>query len=120
MKYGVTISVRVSATSCILSSFASCVSVCINYFCYRYALIIAYIANIWGLFTIVTEMPTFIKEVLNFNIKSNGLISSLPYLCKLLLSYFMGFVADLIRRKGWMRILTMRKMFNTLGKYFVG
>lgn len=45
-----------------------------------WAIIITHGCSVFGYFTVVNQLPTYMKEVLHFNVKKNGLLSSLPYL----------------------------------------
>lgn len=48
-----------------------------------WAIVITHGTSVFAYFTVVNQLPTYLKEVLHFNIKKNGLLSSLPYLGKL-------------------------------------
>lgn len=52
-----------------------------------WSIIITHACSVFGFFMIVNQLPTYMKDVLNYNIKKNGLLSSLPYLGKFLISY---------------------------------
>ncbi|KAK7500791.1 hypothetical protein BaRGS_00008035 [Batillaria attramentaria] len=69
----------------------------------------------WGEYTFLTNIPTYMREVLHFDIKANGLLSSLPYIFFWFVINVSGQVADLIRRKQLMNTTRTRKLFNTLG-----
>lgn len=60
------------------------------------------------------------KEVLKFDIKQNGTLSSLPYLATLIVSLICGQVSDVLRRKAWFSITTQRKLFNGIGTIIPG
>lgn len=47
-----------------------------------WAIIITHACSVFGYFVVVNQLPTYLKEVFNLNIKKNGLLSSLPYLGK--------------------------------------
>lgn len=47
-----------------------------------WAIIITHGCSVFGYFMVVNQLPTYMKEVLHFNVKANGLLSSLPYLGK--------------------------------------
>ncbi|XP_013188922.1 putative inorganic phosphate cotransporter [Amyelois transitella] len=80
-----------------------------------WAVIIAHCGQNWGFFTLMTEMPTYMSKVLNFDLKSNGMLSSLPYLAMFLLSFPMGAMTDIILRKNWLSVSNTRKLFNSIG-----
>ncbi|XP_023940699.1 putative inorganic phosphate cotransporter [Bicyclus anynana] len=80
-----------------------------------WAAVIAHCGQNWGFFTLMTEMPTYMKEVLHFNLAKNGILSSLPYLAMFLLSFPMGILTDLIIRRNWLSVSNTRKLFNSIG-----
>lgn len=47
-----------------------------------WAIIVTHGCSVFGYFTVVNQLPTYMKDVLHFNIKTNGLLSSLPYIGK--------------------------------------
>jgi MFS transporter, ACS family, solute carrier family 17 (sodium-dependent inorganic phosphate cotransporter), member 5 len=55
------------------------------------------------------------KEVLKFDIKSNGALSALPYLVFWLFITLSGIIGDKMVQK--MEKTTVRKIFNSLGKH---
>merc|ERR1719228_2193345 len=59
-----------------------------------WALIITHVAQNYGLYTFLTELPTYMANVLHFNIKSNAMVSALPYLLMFLVSIGSTQVAD--------------------------
>ncbi|RUS68632.1 hypothetical protein EGW08_023606 [Elysia chlorotica] len=65
-------------------------------------------------YTLLTSLPTFMKESLNFDIKANGLLSSLPYLCQFLMGITAGQLADRIRGRKLLSTKNVRKMFQTI------
>ncbi|KAI8495966.1 Peroxisomal leader peptide-processing protease [Branchiostoma belcheri] len=44
-----------------------------------WALIIGQLASDWSKYFLLTQLPNYMKNVLGFNIKTNGLLSALPY-----------------------------------------
>lgn len=47
-----------------------------------WAIIVTHGCSVFGYFTVVNQLPSYMKQVLHFKIKENGLLSSLPYLGK--------------------------------------
>lgn len=45
-----------------------------------WAIIAAQFAEGWGFFTLQTQLPQFLKDVLNYDIAKSGIISAIPYL----------------------------------------
>jgi len=85
-----------------------------------YAILFAHMGHNYGYETLMTELPTYMKQVLRFSLKSNGLLSSLPYLAMWLFSMFISVVADwMISSKRFTHTAT-RKMINSIGQYGPG
>lgn len=44
-----------------------------------WALLCGQVGHDWVFFLLVTELPTYLKNVLKFNIEQNGILNSVPY-----------------------------------------
>ncbi|XP_049876102.1 sialin [Pectinophora gossypiella] len=77
-----------------------------------WALIITHGASVFGYFTVVNQLPTYIESILHYNIKHNGLLSSLPYLGKYLCALASSVLADSLRRSGKLSTTAARKLFT--------
>ena len=77
-------------------------------------------ANGWGLYTILTEGPNFISNVLHQDIANNGLLNALPHLAALLMSFVLGSLSDWILIKGYLTESANFKLFEILGLAGVG
>lgn len=64
---------------------------------------------------ILTEMPTYMNDILVYNIQDNGLLTSLPYVVMLIVIFFIGWFSDLLISKEIITMSTSRKMFNAIG-----
>ncbi|XP_037942180.1 putative inorganic phosphate cotransporter [Teleopsis dalmanni] len=71
----------------------------------------------WGFWTLLIEIPTYMKNVLGMNIKSNALLSALPYLVMMLLSYVFGIIAMICGKRKYISTSVNRKLFNTIGQW---
>ncbi|XP_075165435.1 sialin [Haematobia irritans] len=76
-----------------------------------WSLLLLHYGSMWGLFFLITATPKFLSEVLGFNLSSAGFLSSLPHLARLICAFGFGSLADLIRRKNWLNVTKMRKVF---------
>uniref|UniRef100_A0A7G3ASQ4 Sialin n=1 Tax=Lutzomyia longipalpis TaxID=7200 RepID=A0A7G3ASQ4_LUTLO len=77
-----------------------------------WALVASNCGETWGTYTLLTQLPTFLKDVMNFQVGATGFLSALPYLamsCTLALS---GFLADKLQEKGILTTLQVRRYFN--------
>lgn len=71
----------------------------------------------WGFYTLLTQIPTYMSNVLGFDIGQNGILSSLPYIVMMVVGYISSTVADYVIKKGWVRVVVIRKTFNTAALY---
>lgn len=78
-----------------------------------WAIVITHACSVFGYFTVVNQLPTYMKNILHFNIKENGLLSSLPYLGKYLFALSMSTLADYLRRTNRYSVTFIRKAFTT-------
>lgn len=82
-----------------------------------WAILIAHMGQNYGYETLMTELPTFMKQVLHFNIKENGSLSALPYLAMWLFSMVASFIADSMITSERFSHTTTRKIINGIGQY---
>ncbi|XP_030762123.1 putative inorganic phosphate cotransporter [Sitophilus oryzae] len=65
--------------------------------------------------TLLTQIPSYISHVMNFNIKDNSALSALPYLTFWILGFFFSYISDYLYNKKIFKVTTCRKLFNTSG-----
>lgn len=75
------------------------------------ALLLLHYGNIWGLYFLLNEAPTFMKDVLKFDLTKAGFLASLPSLARLVLGFGFGSLGDALRRNNVMSLTFMRKFF---------
>ncbi|KAK3096084.1 hypothetical protein FSP39_022938 [Pinctada imbricata] len=80
-----------------------------------WAFVFCHICCTWGEYTFVTNIPSYMKEVLHFDIKTNGFLSALPYIGVSLWASISGNVADCLRRRNILNTDKVRKLFTTMG-----
>ncbi|XP_017798778.1 PREDICTED: putative inorganic phosphate cotransporter [Habropoda laboriosa] len=90
-----------------------------------WALIAAQIGHDWGFFTLINDLPKYMSKVLKYSIKSNGLLSALPYLTMWLCSVVTSCLADWMITSGLMSRTNVRKLGTTIaslgpGAFVVG
>ncbi|XP_047990436.1 putative inorganic phosphate cotransporter [Leguminivora glycinivorella] len=78
------------------------------------SLIVVNCCQNWGFWTLMTEIPSYMSQVLGVNIKANGVLSALPYITMYLLSFPFGMASDFILAKGWLSATTTRKLSNSI------
>lgn len=68
----------------------------------------------WGSYLLLTNMPTYMKQVLHFDIKSNGTLSAIPYIVFWAMINVASVIADKLRIKG-IKTVTVRKISFAIG-----
>ncbi|XP_043677418.1 putative inorganic phosphate cotransporter isoform X2 [Vespula pensylvanica] len=82
-----------------------------------WAILMAHMGQNYGYETLMTELPTFMKQILHFDIKSNGTVSSLPYLAMWIFSMLISHVADWMISTEKFNHTVTRKIINSIGQY---
>jgi MFS transporter, ACS family, solute carrier family 17 (sodium-dependent inorganic phosphate cotransporter), other len=82
-----------------------------------YSLLVLHFGSVWGLFFLVTAAPKFMSEVLKFKLTEAGILSSLPYLLRLIFGFVFGSIGDRIRHKNVLSVTTIRKSFCVFCKW---
>ncbi|XP_066917804.1 sialin-like [Clytia hemisphaerica] len=80
-----------------------------------WAIIIAHMTENWGWYTLLTQLPTYLKSVLDFNLQAAGFLAALPYLAMVIVVQCAGRLADFLRSRNMMSTTAVRKMFNSIG-----
>ncbi|XP_077290054.1 putative inorganic phosphate cotransporter [Arctopsyche grandis] len=85
-----------------------------------WALIVVHCGQNWGFWMLLTEMPSYMGSVLGVDIKSNGLLSALPYLVMWILSFVVSFISDYVINNKIVSVTVARKVANTIGHWGPG
>lgn len=80
-----------------------------------WALIIAHCSQTWGLYTILTELPTFFNNALGLNFAKSGFACALPQVVSFVVTILAGIIADLLRGPGGWSTARVRKTMNIVG-----
>ncbi|CAH1276049.1 unnamed protein product [Diabrotica balteata] len=82
------------------------------------AIIVTHCGQNWGFWTLLTEIPSFMENILHENISSNSLLSALPYFVMWFMTLVFSPIADLVIDKKFVSVITSRKIFNSIGLAF--
>lgn len=82
-----------------------------------WAILVAHMGHNYGYETLMTELPTYLKQVLHFDLKASGWVSALPYLAMWIFSMLISHVADWMLNKKNMSLTVVRKILNGIGQY---
>ncbi|KAL1131947.1 hypothetical protein AAG570_011558, partial [Ranatra chinensis] len=77
-----------------------------------WAIVCAHFCENWGFYTLLTQLPTFMKDTMNFDLGKAGFLSSLPYLVMTIIMQFGGRLADFLINKKILSTTNVRKSFN--------
>uniref|UniRef100_H2ZGY0 Sialin n=1 Tax=Ciona savignyi TaxID=51511 RepID=H2ZGY0_CIOSA len=83
-----------------------------------WAISIAHFCNNWGFYTLLTCLPTYLKDVLKFDIQQDGFMSALPYLVMWITINLFGLLADYLRQHNILNTTQTRKTMNAIGLSF--
>ncbi|XP_031343540.1 vesicular glutamate transporter 1-like isoform X2 [Photinus pyralis] len=77
-----------------------------------WAIIVAHFTDNWGFYTLLTQLPTFMKDTLNFDLASTGIVAAIPYLVVSVTAQISGQLADWLQEKKILNTTQVRKVFN--------
>ncbi|XP_050434410.1 putative inorganic phosphate cotransporter [Adelges cooleyi] len=77
----------------------------------------AHVGYNWGFWLLLSEMPTFISTVHGFNLREDGLLSSLPYLAMFLLQLPASYLADFLNKRQCTTLTMSRKIWTTISMW---
>ncbi|NXA24540.1 S17A4 protein, partial [Ibidorhyncha struthersii] len=80
-----------------------------------WAITIACFCTDWLFYMLLTSMPMFLSNVLHFDLRENGLLSSLPYVGNGLGHILAGLLADFLLARRVLGTAAIRKLFSALG-----
>ncbi|KAK2726558.1 vesicular glutamate transporter 1-like [Artemia franciscana] len=80
-----------------------------------YAIIVANFCRSWTFYLLLTQQPTYFKQVFHFEIAKAGALSALPHLLMTMVVPLGGQLADFLRTSGILSTTNVRKLFNCGG-----
>ncbi|XP_045207494.2 sialin-like [Mercenaria mercenaria] len=83
-----------------------------------WAIVAAHFSENWGFYTWLTELPTFMNDVLHFNMYQAGFLAAVPYLFMAIVVQGCGHLADYLRSKVQVSTEAVRKIF-TCGAFII-
>ncbi|XP_031355230.1 putative inorganic phosphate cotransporter [Photinus pyralis] len=85
-----------------------------------WAILVSTWGQVWGFATLLTNIPTYLAHVMDYDIAENGLLSAAPYLIFWLLSFVFGIGSDFIITRRILSTGATRKLVNSFGMYVPG
>ncbi|KAL3273976.1 hypothetical protein HHI36_015396 [Cryptolaemus montrouzieri] len=74
-------------------------------------LVLCQFGNLWGLYLLLTVIPKFMADVLKFNIKNVGFLSSTPSISRFVFGFIFGGIADFFLKRAIVKKVVIRKGF---------
>lgn len=81
-----------------------------------YAILLSNMGNNWGFYTLLTDLPLYMSNMLVTDIKKNATLSSLPYLGMWIFSLIISKVGDTLIQKNILSTGVVRKTANTISQ----
>ncbi|KAK0040753.1 sialin [Biomphalaria pfeifferi] len=81
------------------------------------AIVAAHFANDWGCFALTVCLPSYLHRVLNYHIRQNGFLSSLPFIVLVVTNPLSGYLADMLRGRNILSTKNTRKLVNSIGLF---
>ncbi|XP_076271564.1 putative inorganic phosphate cotransporter [Rhynchophorus ferrugineus] len=82
-----------------------------------YALLLWTFSSTWCYSMIMTEIPTYLSKVMNYDVKSSGMVSSIPTAMTLITILIIGPLSDWIISNNYLRLVTTRRIFTAIASY---
>lgn len=79
-----------------------------------YAIAFAHFSYTWGYYTILTQLPAYMKDILCFDLQNTGFVSAIPFFALSVLLFWSGYLADRLQITHCLSITQVRKYFTNL------
>lgn len=79
-----------------------------------WAILITQCGQSWAFYTQLTELPTYMNNILHFDIQQNAVLSALPYLTSWWLGILISMFADWLLARGYLSLGMSYKLFNSI------
>lgn len=80
-----------------------------------WAIVVSHFGENWGFYTLLTQLPKYLKDIYSYDLGKSGFLSALPYLLMSVLIQFSGQWADWFLVKKYLTTTQVRKVFNCAG-----
>ncbi|XP_045116089.1 sialin-like isoform X1 [Portunus trituberculatus] len=75
-----------------------------------WAIIVAHTCSNWGWYMLLVKLPTYMRYILKFDIKSNAALSAVPFLCMWIFTMLLANILDALRSRGFITTTFARKL----------
>lgn len=81
-------------------------------------LIASQLGGVWGLFTIMTQAPTFFRLIHGWSVEMTGILSGIPHIGRFAFALAYSFISDFLLRSNKMSRTNVRKLSTFICKNF--
>lgn len=79
-----------------------------------WAILITQCGQGWAFYTQLTELPTYMDQILHFDIESNATLNAIPYFTAWIVGIFCSILADWMLEKNYISLLNSYKLWNSV------
>ncbi|KAG7209306.1 hypothetical protein KM043_015417 [Ampulex compressa] len=81
------------------------------------AILVAHFCSNFGWYMLLVELPSFMRHILKFDMKSNAGLSSLPYFCMWIFTIILSKVLAIMQDKKWITVTLSRKIGTIIASF---
>ncbi|KAJ9591417.1 hypothetical protein L9F63_002023 [Diploptera punctata] len=71
----------------------------------------------WVNYTLMSDMPTFLSNILHFDLEKSGTMSALPYVTSGITCVLSSYTSNWLRERGYISRITSYRIFNAICSY---
>ncbi|XP_037936504.1 putative inorganic phosphate cotransporter [Teleopsis dalmanni] len=79
-----------------------------------WAILITQCGQSWAFYTQLTELPTYMSNILHFDIESNAMLNAIPYLTAWIVGIACSAIADWMLKRRYISLLNSYKLWNSI------
>ncbi|CAM1325277.1 Uncharacterised protein at_DN0594, partial [Pycnogonum litorale] len=79
------------------------------------SIVLTFFCNAWGGFTMMTQLPTYMKRVFGFDTKQSGAISGAPYAVQAIVIIISGYLSDYVIKRSMASTKVVRRFCVCFG-----
>ncbi|XP_059615197.1 vesicular glutamate transporter 1-like [Phlebotomus argentipes] len=77
-----------------------------------WAVSVANFVSMFGTFMLLTELPLFLNDTMDFELNTTGILAAIPYIVGIVFLFIAGYSADWVQVKGYLRTGQVRRYWN--------
>ncbi|KAG5676921.1 hypothetical protein PVAND_006718 [Polypedilum vanderplanki] len=83
-----------------------------------YVIAVAHFSYTYGYYTLLTQLPMYMRDILGLDLTKSGIVSGVPYILQTVLIFISGYFADWLLMKKYFTLTQVRKYFNNSALFF--